>query len=71
MRGASGLERGLRQAARVAGVARSFQAVDQNQLGDGLAGRALRMDQHLDARFGFVTAWSAPGSAARPSRRRQ
>ena len=42
MRGATGLERGLRQAARITRLAGPFQAVNQNQMGDRLAFRRLR-----------------------------
>ena len=54
MRGETGFERGLRQAARIARGAGSFQSMHQNQLGEGSAGRTLRMDQHLDARLGVI-----------------
>jgi len=52
--GQAGLERSLRQASRIARVAGSFQAVNQDQLGTGLAGRLLRMDQDLDAGLGGI-----------------
>ena len=54
MRGATGFERGLGQAARVTRRTGSFQAMNQNQLGHRFAGGRLRMDQHLDARLGFI-----------------
>ena len=54
MHGASGFERGLRQAARVTGGAGSFQSMHQNQLRNRIALRRLGMDQDLDAGLGVV-----------------
>jgi hypothetical protein len=45
-------ERGSRHAARIARLARSFQAVDQNQLACRIRG-SLRADQQLNTRLGF------------------
>jgi hypothetical protein len=56
VRGEAGAERGLCQAPGIARVARTFQAVDQNDLATRFAGRLLGMNQHFDARFSLVQA---------------
>jgi len=47
-------ESSLGEAAGIAGVAGSFQSMHQNDLGQGFAGWALRVHQHLHARFSLV-----------------
>src|SRR5260370_27428178 len=54
MGGVTSLKCSLRQTAGVAGGARAFQAVDQNQFSGGCCGRSLGMHQDLYAGFGFV-----------------
>ena len=54
MRGATGFESGLRQAARVARGAGAFQAMHQNQVRDGFGCRRLRMHQNPDAGLGVI-----------------
>ncbi len=49
MHGIPGLERGVGEADRVTGFARSFQAVNQHQLGPRVVLWALRMNQDLDS----------------------
>ena len=56
VRGKAGAERGLCQAPCIARVARTFQTVDQNDLGTRFAGRLLGMNQHLHARFSLMKA---------------
>lgn len=48
------LEAGLRKAAHVAGFARPFEAMCQDNLAPGLALRPLRLYQHLNAGLGLV-----------------
>jgi len=43
-----------RQAARVAGLARTFETVDQDQFADRLAVRILRMHQDFDSRLALI-----------------
>src|SRR6185295_1463166 len=52
--GEAGIESGLRKAAHVAGFARPFEAVREDNLAPRLALRPLRLHQHLNARLGLV-----------------
>jgi len=54
MNGASGLESGMRQAARISRGAGPFQAMNQNQLGHRRAFGRLGIHPDLDARLGVV-----------------
>ena len=54
MHGITSLESGLRQAASIAGLARSFEAVNCYQLAGRSVGWALLMHQNLDVGLGAV-----------------
>src|SRR6202034_3371051 len=53
MRGASGLQSGVREAAGVTRGARSFQAMNHDQMSGGLARGRLRMNEDLHAGLGI------------------
>ena len=67
MRGATGFERGLRQAARIARGAGSFQAVNHNQLCDRLGQLALASGPGLGRPARYRRTSFGPESAARPN----
>ena|SRR5438046_6809933 len=50
----SGFEGGLREAAGITGIARPFEAVNENQLRARACLGTLGVDKDLDAGFGFV-----------------
>jgi hypothetical protein len=54
MRDIAGLERRGGHAARVTGLARAFEAMNQDQLASWIAAGVLLMHQHLDPRLRLI-----------------
>lgn len=54
MRDKAGLERRGGHAARITGLARAFEAMNQDQLASGIAAGVLLMHQHLDPRLRLI-----------------